>query len=199
MLGVHDDVRDAGPAAAGGRAGETVLLLGETRAGVRRLGLGRRSCTATSAAGRRRSTWPPSARSGELLGALGRDGLVTSAHDLADGGLAQALAESALRHGVGAPAAAWTATRSSPCSASPPPAPSSRRRDPAAVRDRRRAGRACRSPTWGRRAATASRVDGLLELGIAELRAAWSATLPALFGTPEATVGAVPAGAVPTS
>jgi hypothetical protein len=42
-------------------------------------------------------------------------------------------------------------------------------------------------------------VEDLLELPLAELRAAWSATLPALFGTPEATVGAVPAGAVPTS
>jgi phosphoribosylformylglycinamidine synthase len=42
-------------------------------------------------------------------------------------------------------------------------------------------------------------VDGLLELPLAELRAAWTATLPALFGTPEATVGAVPAGTVPTS
>jgi hypothetical protein len=39
----------------------------------------------------------------------------------------------------------------------------------------------------------------VLDLGLAELRAAWTATLPALFGTPEATVGAVPTGAVPTS
>ncbi len=42
-------------------------------------------------------------------------------------------------------------------------------------------------------------VDGVAELPLAELRAVWTATLPALFGTPEATVGAVPAGAVPTS
>ena len=42
-------------------------------------------------------------------------------------------------------------------------------------------------------------VDGLLDLRLAELRAAWTATLPALFGTPEAAVGAVPVGAVPTS
>ncbi len=42
-------------------------------------------------------------------------------------------------------------------------------------------------------------VEGGVELTLAELRAAWSATLPALFGTPEATVGAVPAGTVPTS
>jgi phosphoribosylformylglycinamidine synthase len=42
-------------------------------------------------------------------------------------------------------------------------------------------------------------VEGQGELALAELRAVWSATLPALFGTPEATVGAVPAGTVPTS
>jgi phosphoribosylformylglycinamidine synthase len=42
-------------------------------------------------------------------------------------------------------------------------------------------------------------VAGLLELPLAELRAAWTATLPTLFGTPEATVGTVPAGSVPTS
>ena len=35
--------------------------------------------------------------------------------------------------------------------------------------------------------------------GLAELRAAWSATLPALFGAPEVTVGSIPAGTVPTS
>ena len=40
-------------------------------------------------------------------------------------------------------------------------------------------------------------VDGLLDLPLAELRAAWTATLPALFGTPEATVGAVPDGRRP--
>jgi phosphoribosylformylglycinamidine synthase len=42
-------------------------------------------------------------------------------------------------------------------------------------------------------------VDGLLQLRLAELRAAWTATLPTLFGAPEVTVGSVPAGTVPTS
>ncbi|MCD6640875.1 MAG: phosphoribosylformylglycinamidine synthase subunit PurL [Nocardioides sp.] len=37
----------------------------------------------------------------ELLQAASRDGVVTSAHDLSEGGLAQALAESTFRHGVG--------------------------------------------------------------------------------------------------
>ena len=42
-------------------------------------------------------------------------------------------------------------------------------------------------------------VDGVGELPLAELRAAWTVTLPALFGSPEAAVGTVPAGTVPTS
>ena len=42
-------------------------------------------------------------------------------------------------------------------------------------------------------------VEGVTELPLDGLRAAWTATLPALFGTPEATVGSVPAGTVPTS
>jgi phosphoribosylformylglycinamidine synthase len=39
---------------------------------------------------------------GDILVNASRDGLVDAAHDLSDGGLAVALAESALRHGVGA-------------------------------------------------------------------------------------------------
>jgi phosphoribosylformylglycinamidine synthase len=47
-------------------------------------------------------------------------------------------------------------------------------------------------------------VEGLPDLPLAELRAAWTATLPALFGSPEAPIGdrpggTVPAGTVPTS
>ena len=55
--------------------------------------------------------------------------------------------------------------------------------------------------TTGGEALVVSSVGGgaLLELPLAELRTAWSTTLPALFDTPEATVGAVPTGAVPTS
>jgi phosphoribosylformylglycinamidine synthase len=51
---------------------------------------------------------PPAVDLGEerklagLLQAAAREGLVASAHDLADGGLAQALAESVMRFGVGA-------------------------------------------------------------------------------------------------
>jgi phosphoribosylformylglycinamidine synthase len=134
---------------------------------------------------------------GELLAALGREGLVTSAHDLADGGLAQTLAESALRHGVGArlqlTGDPFTALFSE--STARVVVTTS---DPGAVKT---------TAQWagvsvtelGTTGGEALVVDGLLDLQLAELRAAWTATLPALFGTPEATVGAVPTGAVPTS
>ena len=61
---------------------------------------GRTSCTATSAVRRPWSTSPPSGRSSELL--VAATGVLSSAHDLSDGGLAQALVEACLRNGVGA-------------------------------------------------------------------------------------------------
>jgi phosphoribosylformylglycinamidine synthase len=131
----------------------------------------------------------------ELLAALGREGLISSAHDLADGGLAQTLAESALRHGVGAVLRLghdpFTALFSE--SAARAVVTTS---DPGGVKV---------TAEWAGVAVTelgttggdALVVDDLLELPLAELRAAWTATLPALFGTPEAAVGARPVGAVP--
>ena len=74
-------------------------------AGVRRLGLGlgRARPPRRPAAGGRpgRRARPRASCSARSAGT----GWSRSAHDLADGGLAQTLAESALRHGVGAPAA----------------------------------------------------------------------------------------------
>jgi phosphoribosylformylglycinamidine synthase II len=195
VLGVHEDVRTRIP--GGWRAdGETVLLLGETRpefggsawASVVHGHLGGRPPRVDLAAER---------TLGELLAALGRDGLVTSAHDLADGGLAQTVAESALRHGVGArlrldgdPFTALfseSAARAVVTTA-----------DAAAVRAAaEQAG--VMVTELGTTGGDSLTVDGLLELGLAELRAAWTATLPALFGSPEVAVGSVPAGAVPTS
>ena len=197
MLGVHEDVRRRIP--CGWRAdGETVLLLGETRP---EFGGSAWACVVHGHLGGRPPAVDLAAERalGELLGEPRPDGLVSSAHDLADGGLAQTLAESALRYGVGArlhlDGDPFTALFSE--SAARAVVTTS---DPAAVRGRGRARPACRSPSWGRRAATACAVDGLLELALAELRAAWSATLPALFGDARGQrVGAVPAGAVPTS
>jgi phosphoribosylformylglycinamidine synthase len=195
VLGVHEDVRTRVP--GGWRTdGETVLLLGETRpefggsawASVVHGHLGGRPPRVDLAAER---------ALGELLAALGRDGLVTSAHDLADGGLAQTVAESALRYGVGArlrlDGDPFTALFSESAARAVVTTT-----DAAAVRAA--AEQAGVTVTeLGTTGGDSLTVDGLLELGLAELRSAWIATLPALFGSPEVAVGSVPAGAVPTS
>ena len=100
VLGVIDDVARRVPVGFAA-AGDTILLLGETRdelagsawAGVVHAHLG---------------GLPPEVdfahekKLAELLGDLSRQGLLHSAHDLSDGGLAQALVEASLRHGFGA-------------------------------------------------------------------------------------------------
>jgi phosphoribosylformylglycinamidine synthase II len=195
VLGVHEDVRRRIP--GGWRAhGETLLLLGETRpefggsawASVVHGHLGGRPPAVDLAAER---------ALGELLAGLGRDGLVTSAHDLADGGLAQALAESALRYGIGArlqlDGDPFTALFSESAARAVVTTT-----DPAAVRAAAEQARVAVTEL-GTTGGDALDVDGLLALPVAELRAAWSATLPALFGSPEVAVGSVPAGTVPTS
>ncbi|HLM07471.1 MAG TPA: phosphoribosylformylglycinamidine synthase subunit PurL [Blastococcus sp.] len=195
VLGVHADVRQR--VGGGWRAdGETVLLLGETR---EELG---GSAWASVVHGHLGGTPPtvdlPAERAlGELLADLGRDELITSAHDLADGGLAQTLAESALRHGVGArlrlDGDPFTVLFSESTARAVVTTA-----DPAAVRAAaERAGVAVTE--LGTTGGDSLSVDGVLDLRLAELRAAWTATLPALFGSPEVAVGTVPAGTVPTS
>jgi len=97
VLGVIEDVTRRTPS-AWSAGGERVFLLGETReelsgsewAHVVHGHLGGQPPRVDLAAER------------DLAGLLhDAVGLVTSAHDLSDGGLAQALAESALRHGIG--------------------------------------------------------------------------------------------------
>jgi phosphoribosylformylglycinamidine synthase len=195
VLGVHEDVRRRVP--TGWRAdGETVLLLGETRpefggsawAAVVHGHLGGLPPRLDLAAER---------ALGELLATLADNGLVSSAHDLADGGLAQTLTESALRYGVGA-------TLTLPGDVFPALLAESVARavvttaDPAAVRA---AAEAAGVPVTelGTTGGDALVLTDLFELSLDELRAAWTATLPALFGSPEAAVGTVPAGTVPTS
>jgi phosphoribosylformylglycinamidine synthase II len=195
VLGVHDDVRKRVP--SGWRSeGETVLLLGET--GPEFGGSAWASVVHGHLGGR-----PPAVdlaaekALGELLAALGREGLVSSAHDLADGGLAQTLAESALRYGTGGRLDLGPDPFTALFSESTARAVVTTS-DPEAVRT---------TAEWagvpvtelGTTGGNALVVDGVAELPLAELRAAWTATLPALFGTPEATVGTVPAGGVPTS
>ena len=195
VLGVHEDVRRR--ISSGWRTpGETVLLLGRTKpefsgsawANVVHGHLGGRPPALDLAAERALAT---------LLAALGKEGLVSSAHDLADGGLAQTLTEAALRHGVGArlrlPGDPFTALFSE----------STARvvvttADPGGVKTTARwAG--VPVTELGTTGGDALVLDGVLDLSLAELRAAWTATLPALFGSPEVAVGSVPAGTVPTS
>ncbi|MBZ5734827.1 phosphoribosylformylglycinamidine synthase subunit PurL [Nocardioides sp. TRM66260-LWL] len=101
VLGVIDDVRRRTPS-AWSAAGETIVLLGETReelsgsewAHVVHGHLGGRPPRVDLAAEKALAS---------LLRAAGPErGLLTAAHDLSDGGLAQALVEAGLRHMVGA-------------------------------------------------------------------------------------------------
>ncbi|SHN56419.1 phosphoribosylformylglycinamidine synthase subunit PurL [Oceanicella actignis] len=82
-------------------AGDALVLIGETRG---HLG---RSAYLAELFGREEGPPPPvdlaaERRAGELVRALGAEGLARAAHDLSDGGLAVAAAEMALAAGVGA-------------------------------------------------------------------------------------------------
>ncbi|MBN9632431.1 MAG: phosphoribosylformylglycinamidine synthase subunit PurL, partial [Actinobacteria bacterium] len=100
VLGVIDDVARRIPAGWQDE-GENIYLLGTTReeldgsawAGTVHGHLGGRPPAVDLAAERTLA---------ETLHAASQEGLISSAHDLADGGLAQALAESVMRFGVGA-------------------------------------------------------------------------------------------------
>lgn len=95
MLGVLDDVSRRLPTALGAEPGETLMLLGETRDEFD--GSVWAQVTADHLGG-----LPPKvdlAREkllAEVLRAASRDGLVSAAHDLSEGGLAQAVVEAAL-------------------------------------------------------------------------------------------------------
>jgi phosphoribosylformylglycinamidine synthase subunit PurL len=100
VLGVIEDVSRRTPIGFQ-HSGDAIYLLGETReelsgsewAWVVHRHLGGRPPRVDLAAERRLA---------EVLVAASRDGVVHAAHDLSDGGLAQALLESCLRYGVGA-------------------------------------------------------------------------------------------------
>lgn len=106
-------------------------------------------------------------------------GLLTSAHDLADGGLAQTLAESVLRHDVGVVVTlagdAFTSLFSESAGRVVVTVDSSRSDELIELAGRHGVPVAPLGVTAG----DALVVDGSFELPIAELRTAWSATLPA--------------------
>ncbi|MQA61896.1 MAG: phosphoribosylformylglycinamidine synthase subunit PurL [Actinophytocola sp.] len=101
VLGVIDDVRRRIPTGIGAEAGETLILLGETR---EEFGGSEWAHVVHGHLG----GLPPKvdlARErllAEILIAGSRDGLISAAHDLSEGGLAQALVETALIGQTGA-------------------------------------------------------------------------------------------------
>jgi len=180
ILGVIEDVTKRTPTGFVAE-GERVFLLGETReelsgsewAHVIHGHLGGLPPQINLGAERALST---------LLVDASRDSVVTSAHDLSDGGLAQALAESSFRNGVGVSVALAG--------------------DPFVALFSESAARAIVTVTTdnadrliamaekhgvpitplGQTGGDAINVEGQFEVPVAELRAAWSATLPDALG-----------------
>jgi phosphoribosylformylglycinamidine synthase len=185
VLGVHDDVRRrvgvAFPASAGGDAPAGLMLLGRTEpefggsawAHVCHGHLGGRPPAPDLDRERQLAA---------LLAAAAADGLLAAAHDLSDGGLAVALAESCLRGGVGCtvrlPGDPFTALFSE-----------SAGRVVVAVRpgDQTAFGRLAEAhgvavAAIGTTGGDSLTVDGCFAIPLAELAAVHARTLPALFG-----------------
>jgi phosphoribosylformylglycinamidine synthase subunit PurL len=178
VLGVVDDVTRRTPS-AWATGGERVFLLGETReelsgsewAHVVHGHLGGLPPTVDLAAERSLA---------ELLHA--GVGLLTSAHDLSDGGLAQALAEASLRHGVGV-----TVSVSSDAFLDLFSESTARVLVTVADGDAERlvelaASHGVTIAPLGVTGGDVLGVDGVFEIPLDELRSAWTATLPAALG-----------------
>jgi len=175
VLGVIEDVTKRTPTGFQ-RPGEVVFLLGETReelsgsewAHVVHGHLGGRPPVVDLAAEKALA---------ELL-AEGV-GLFTSAHDLADGGLAQTLAECVLRHDVGVvatvPGDAFVALFSESAGRVVVTVESARAEELQSLA----AKHGVAATPLGVTAGHTLEVDGLFSLPIDELRAAWTATIPA--------------------
>lgn len=186
VLGVMEDVaRATGQDLGAAGAEETLFLLGHTADE-----LGGSIWQEVSGGGL--GGMPPSVdlgaeqRLGELLARLADEGLVTAAHDLSEGGFAQALVEMLLRHGVGArvrlgavhdePAVALFSE-----SASRAVVATTAERVADLEAAAARAGVPC--VRVGVTAADAElRIDGVAPLRVAELAERWSAPLPRAFG-----------------
>ncbi len=181
VLGVLDDVAKRIP--SGFRHDDdTVVLLGETRdelggsewAHVVHGHLGGRPPAVDLAA---------EARLAALLAAAATDGLLTGSHDLSDGGLAQALVEACLVGGRGAsvaiaPLDPFVALFSESAGRVLVTAPAERVDEVLS----RAADAGVPARTLGTTGGPVLAVDGIPELPLATLRAAWESTLPALFG-----------------
>ncbi|MEU4738977.1 phosphoribosylformylglycinamidine synthase subunit PurL [Actinosynnema sp. NPDC023658] len=182
VLGVIDDVRRRIPTGIGAEAGETLLLLGETRA---EFGGSEWAHVVHGHLG----GVPPKvdlAREkllGEVLVAGSRDGMLSAAHDLSEGGLAQALVETCLLGEVGArvflEGDEFTELFSESAArvlVAVPRTEELRFTDMCTAR-----GLPWRKVGVVDPESDALEVQGLGSLPLAELREAWEGTLPALF------------------
>jgi phosphoribosylformylglycinamidine synthase subunit PurL len=124
----------------------------------------------------------------DILINASRDGLVDAAHDLSDGGLAQALVEACLRRGIGArvwipdhlePFVALFSESAGRAIVAVPRSEEVRFTDMCAARG---FAHARIGVTDGRGDDAVLDVQGQFTVPLAELREAWSATLPAAFG-----------------
>jgi len=184
-LGVIDDVTRRTPSGFAA-AGERVFLLGETReelsgsewAHVVHGHLGGLPPQVDLAAEKALAA---------LLVEASRDAVVTSAHDLSDGGLAQALAESSFRHGVGVSVSvsgvaggdAFVALFSESAARAIVTVGTDNADALVALAERH----GVPLTPIGRTGGDAIAVEGQLEVPVAEARAAWQATLPATLGS----------------
>ena len=183
VLGVLDDVRRRIPTGFG-RAGDAIHLLGETReeldgsewAHAVHGHLGGRPPRVDLDAERRLAS---------VLAAAARDGLLSGAHDLSEGGLAQALVEACLVGGHGAtvtlpdvPGGPFVALFSeSAARVLVAVAPEHEEAFAALCRDRGQP-----STPLGTVGGGELSIAGVPPVALGELRAAWEGTLPALFG-----------------
>ena len=183
VLGVLDDVSRRVPQGFGSE-GLAIYLLGETReelsgsewAHVLHGHLGGRPPAVDLGAERALAS---------LLQAAAAGGVLAAAHDLSDGGLAQGLVESCLRRGIGAtvrlpdgvdPCVALFAESTARAVVAVAADQQERFRDLAAEQ---RVPYAHLGATVGAGQAAALEVEGLFAVPLVELRAAWSATIPA--------------------
>jgi len=183
VLGVLDDVTRRTSMRFGGSPGESLLLLGETRA---EFGGSEWAWVEHAHLGGR----PPAVDLdrerllGQVLVAASRDGMLSAAHDLSDGGLAQALVESCLRGNVGArvvlpedadPFVALFSESAGRVVVAVPRSEELRFTDMCSAR----------GLPWARIGVVdgdALEVQDQFSVPLAELREAWSGTLPRLFG-----------------
>ncbi len=180
ILGVIEDVTRRTPSGFSA-AGERVFVLGETReelsgsewANVIHGHLGGLPPQIDLGAERALS---------ELLVEASRDSVVTSAHDLSDGGLAQALAESSFRNGVGVsvalPGDPFVALFSESAARAIVTVTTDNADRLVALAEKHGVPVTPIGQTGGDTIA----VEGQFEIPVAELRAAWSATLPDALG-----------------